>query len=97
MDLSWWPYRNLLSVKTQLEDAILAGDLSHKESLKQVDAEIVARRFILIATLGGKMVAEYDRFRTKQEAEAYAAGKGVAVDQDFLWDNKSFKTRVVEI
>lgn len=97
MDFSNWPFKNLLSVKDELEEAILGGDNSHKATLKAVNAEIELRKFILIGTLAGKKVAEYDRFPTAAAATDYAAAKGIPVNQDFLWGDKIFKTLVIEI
>src|SRR5262245_45041540 len=78
MDYAQWSFSRLQDLKRTLEEMIAAGE-AHQGTLKEVKAEIEARKWSVVGLLKGRFLTEYGRFREKDAAENHAKNIGPKV------------------
>ncbi len=88
-----WSYANLLNLKEQLEDSIRRGQ-PLRSVLLAVNKEIAERRFALVGVLGGNIVKEYGRWKSRARCEEQAKRMGLPVGTPFAFAKQRFETVV---
>jgi hypothetical protein len=96
MNYDHWSYINLLNLKEQLEDSIRNGE-PMRAVLLAVNKEIAERRFALVGVLGGSIVKEYGRWKTRERCEEQAKAMGLPVGTPFEFEKQRFQTVVREL
>jgi hypothetical protein len=96
MNYDHWSYANLLNLKEQVEDSIRYGQ-PMGVVLLEVNKEIAERRFILVGVLGGRIVKEYGRWKSRERCEEQAKGMGLPVGTAFEFEKQHFETVVREL